>query len=320
MTPVLKRPNRRGAGAPLNVSTFLKTHLLWVLMLAAVLPPAAPAAKIDIQAPASPAAIPLILAAANLPEANLRIFTSHTQAHALFLNDQAPILATGLAAGVRFFRQGVPVRIVNSYVSGLTYVVADFAVEHFRDLRGRRLLLPFAGSPIEEVTRFFMSREGLQPQRDIPVGYAGFPSAVRMLQEGRIHAAVLPEPFVAMALENPALRVTLSYQALWQRHTGRTDGYPQVGTFVKAPWAATHAELLQRLNTEIARAIIRMQRDPADAVGRAAAYLPFPPGILPAALKRTAFQLLQGPGLKQSITDYYTILGVPLDATFEDFF
>ncbi len=272
-----------------------------------------------IYVPATPASVPLILAAQTLPGMDVKIFTSHSKAHSLFLKGDVQILSTGLSVGVRFFRQNVPVKIVNSYVSGLTYLVTNRSVKTFRDLKGQMLYLPFTGSPIEEITQFFVAAEGLVWNRDIPIGHTLFPGAVNLLQQGRISAAALPEPFVSMLQTRRDIH-TLSYKALWEKHTGHGDGYPQMGTFVLQSWAESHGPAIRQLNAALARAILFVIQSPDAAVKKVEPFMKFSAGILQAALRQTDFYLLQGSDLKREVENYYQTLGVPLDDTFEDFF
>ncbi|GBC61464.1 hypothetical protein DENIS_2424 [Desulfonema ishimotonii] len=271
-------------------------------------------------APPTPSSVPLILAAETLPDVQVKIFTNHSQAHSLFLKGDVQLLSTGLSVGVRFFRQGVPIKIINSYVSGLTWLVTDRPVKDFRDLKGTTLCLPFAGSPIEEVTQFFVAAEGLAWKRDIPIRYVMFPGAVSMLKQGRIHAAALPEPFVSLLQGRKDLHIALSYRALWEKHTGNPKGYPQVGTFVHRAWAKFHAPVIRQLNAALAQAIRDVAEAPEQAVRRAATYMNFSADILQTALGRTDFHLLQDDDLKREIKNYYQTTGAPSDETFEDFF
>jgi len=288
-----------------------------------------------LYAPATPSSILLIIAAESLPDIEVKIFTNHSQAYALFLNGKVHILSTGLSVGVRLFRQGVPVRIVNSYVSGMTYLVTacnisqnsdrregrsdgnmKMEIGDLSDLKGKTLYMPFAGSPIEEVTRFFAASEGLVWKRDITIAYAMFPEAVNMLKMGKISCAVLPEPFVSMV----EMDVALSYKKLWERYTGESDGYPQVATFVNRKWARSHGPVIDKLNGALAEAIIYVADNPEQAVKKAASCMGFSEDILKRALGRTDFNLLQGGGLKEAIRNYYQTIGTPLDETFENFF
>ncbi len=313
--------------------------------------------SVKIYAPASPTSIPLILAAEALPGVEIKIFTNHSQAHALFLKGDVEILCTGLAVGVGFFRQGVPVRIISSHVSGMTWLVSDIVISRLGDLRGTPLYLPFPGSPMEEVTRFFARAEGLILNQDIVVKYISFPGAVALLQQGRIRAAALPEPFVSLALTRntgagepsvtPPLkfrpgppspkgfqRVTeepesnnpgpslhaLSYKAMWEKQTSDIHGYPQVGTFVHQTFATTHASLIDQLNKALDRAIREMAAAPGPAVQRATAYMDFSGDLLYRALQGTDFYLWQGAALKQEIQHYYQTIGAPLNENFDPLF
>lgn len=272
-----------------------------------------------IYAPATPASVPLILAAQDLPEMEIRIFTNHSQAHSLFLKGDVQMLSTGLSVGIRFFRQNVPVKIINSHVSGLTYLVTNHPVTTFRDLKGSMLYLPFAGSPIEEVTQFFMTAEGLVWKRDVPIGYSLFPGTVNLLQQGRIRSAALPEPFVSITGEHRDIHL-LSYRALWERHTGNVNGYPQLGTFVHQSWADTHDPMIRQLNAALTRAVLLAAQSPEEAVKKTAPAMKFSTDILQTALRRTDFYFLQGTHLKREIKNYYQTIGRPLDDTFECFF
>nr|NJM01908.1 ABC transporter permease subunit [Desulfobacula sp.] len=198
---------------------FTRTILIGLICLAALTggrAAAQPGRDIIILTPATPASIPVILAVKNLPGVKLTIFYNHSQAHSLFLTGKAQILSTGISVGVQFFRQGVPVKIINSHVTGLSFLVTTRPIREFRELKGMKIWLPFPGSPLEEITRFLAQSEGLVWEHDIHVGYAMFATSVKLLQQKRIEAAVLPEPYVSLAETDPDLFVSLDYARLWE--------------------------------------------------------------------------------------------------------
>ncbi len=281
------------------------------------------ALPVVIYAPAGPAAIPFILASESLPGVNVKIFTNHSQAHALFLKGEVPILCTGLCVGVGFFRQGVPVKIINSHVSGLTWLVTNTPVSQWKELRGKTLYLPFPGSPVEAVTRFFIQSSGLTWKKDVDIKYTGFPGATAMLLHHRIQAAALPEPFVSLVLSanGPASAFhILSYTSQWERFTGNPYGYPQVGTFVHLDFADTHAPLIKKLNEALGRAIQLIKEEPGPAVETAMAYMDFSVEILRCALDRTDFCLWENAALHRVIHQYYQFIGDPLNENSDAFF
>jgi NitT/TauT family transport system substrate-binding protein len=281
---------------------------------------AQPGQDITVMAPATPASIPIILATDHLPGMKVRIFHDHSQAHSLFLSSRAQIISTGISVGIQFFRQHVPVKMINAYVTGLSFLVTNRPVKGFRDLKGQKIWLPFPGSPLEEVTRFFVESEGLVWKHDIFVGYTMSATSVKLLQQKRIDAAALPEPFVSLAGNDPGLFVSLDYAKLWEQYTRSPGTCPQVGTFVNAEWAKEHPVLVNRFNLAIKSAIDRCIRDPVFAVQQAQTYLAFPESILRAALSRTRFHLQTGRELQESVFAYYKTIGTPLDETVTDLF
>ena len=293
---------------------------------------APPASRVMIYAPATPASLPLILAAEMLDDVDVKCFENHSQAHSLFLKGEAEMIATGLSVAVRLFRQGVPVKIVNSYVSGLTYLVTTKEMHpfRFRDLQGMTLCLPFPGSPIEEVTQFFVHQEGLDWDSAFQIKYVMFPGAVAMLRQGKIHAAVLPEPFVSQVIgyeskrNRTDIRIALSYRSLWEKYTGDPNGYPQVGTFVNDKWLFSDPSradsVIRRLNQMVKSAIETIDKSPMSASEKGDEKMGWSPDILNSALRRMTFHFLENRDLKQAIQTYYSTLGKPLEVSFDPFF
>jgi len=281
--------------------------------------------RLVIYAPGTPASIPVILAARRLSDSGIKaaitIFTDHSKASTLFLRGDVTILVTGLSVGVEFFKNGVPVQVVNSYVAGLTYLVTyGKRVNSLSDLKGQEVYIPFEGSPIEETTRYFAEQEGLTWKRDIKPVYSPFASSVELLKQGKATAVALPEPYVSLVEGQANVFISLNYKEKWDALTGSTNGYPQVNAFVKRDWAASHGDLIARFNDELANALQLIQQDPAAAVEQTKAEMGFPPQVLLASLKRTDWSFSRSDELAQSIRHYYQIIGKPLDETFETFF
>ncbi len=280
-------------------------------------------AKVVIYAPATPSSIPVLLAAQRMGDAEVTIFTNHTQANAEFLRGDVDILVTGLSVGVELFKQGAPVQVINSYVAGITYLVTrGEPVTSFADLKGREVYLPFEGSPIEETTRFLVEQAGLVWKSDVQPVYAPFPSSVELLKQGRATAVALPEPYVSLIEGLPELTISLSYRQAWDAATGTSSGYPQVTPFVRREWAAAHPDVVARFNAEIAAALAEIERDPEAVVAATQAALSAlgPASVLRAALQRTDFAFSSGAALAQEIATYTRIVGKPLDETYVAFF
>jgi NitT/TauT family transport system substrate-binding protein len=278
-------------------------------------------ATLRIYAPATPSSVPVLLAAEQMENAEVTIFTDHAQAHTLFLRGDVDVLVTGLSVGVEFVAQGVPVQIVNSYVAGLTYLVTrDLQIADIADLQGHEVVLPFEGSPIEQVTRYFVEASGLTWGEDVVPAYSPFPSSVEMLKAGKVQIVALPEPFVSQVAGLPSVEVALSYAETWNALANSSGGYPQVGVFVHAGWATEHGAEIEAFNRALEDAVTIAQQEPVVALAAAQSVMQFPPEILTAALARTSFAPHSGAALEQQVRGYYDAIGESLDGTYESFF
>ncbi|HOV46081.1 MAG: ABC transporter substrate-binding protein [Spirochaetes bacterium] len=300
-----------------------KFYFLFVLLICSffIFFASAPVSSVNIWGPATPTSIPLILAAENLPNTKITIFTDHSQASALFLNGETQILFTGLDVGLAFYKNKTPVSIINSHVTGLTYLVTyGKKVSSFKDLKGSSIYIPFEGSPIEEIIRYFVSKEGLEWKKDISPIYAPFASSFELLKQGKALAVALPEPFVSQAQGIPNLYVSFSFKDMYEKWTGKKNGYPQVGGFVMKNWAALNLDYIKQLNNELAKAIELVKTNPSLAVQKTASYFKFPQPILLKALGNTSFELWYSQKLLDEIYEYYKNIGSPLDAEYQNFF
>ena len=248
----------------------IRQKYLWGLLVLCLclIPFASQAQEIhQLYAPPTPTSIPLLLAARNMENLEVTIFSNHSQANTLFLRGDIQILVTGLSVGINFFKNQVPVQMMNSYVSGLTSLVTrGKVVESFRELQGEEIYLPFEGSPIEEITRFFAEQEGLTWGTDLKPVYAPFPSSLELLKKGQANVVALPQPLATIASTGEDIFLSFSYKDMWDTITGTDQGYPQVGAFVKAEWAAAHQEFIAEFHRELGKAVELIAANPQEAV------------------------------------------------------
>jgi NitT/TauT family transport system substrate-binding protein len=278
-------------------------------------------ARLVIYAPATPSSIPVLLAARQMGDAEVTIFANQAQANALFVRGDVDILVTGLSVGVDLFKNGAPVQVANSYVAGLTYLVTyGKPVGSFTELKGKEVYIPFEGSPIDEITQFFVASEGLTWKTDIQPVYLPFASSVELLKQGKATAVALPEPYVSLIEGQPNLFISLDYRARWDALTGAQNGYPQVGSLIRRDWAAAHGDVIARFNAAMAAALSTIAQDPAAAVAQTQAQMGLPTEVLRASLARTDFAFTQADEMAQDIQGYYRTIGRPLDETYGPFF
>lgn len=276
--------------------------------------------KIKISVPGTPSSLPVIIAAKEFGE--VKIVHNRAQAHAGFLRGDADILLTGLSVGLKFFEQGKQVKVLASHVSSLSYLVYNTgnisAVNSFADLKGKKLWLPFPGSPLEEITAYFASQEGVELGEDIEPGYSDFQSSVKRLQLGKIDVAALPEPFVSLALKDSRVKVGIDFSKLYQKYN--SVDYPQVVLLGKKEWLEKNTTLLKQFKEELAKAIKLCQEKPEQAIKLARGTYSFPDEVLRQSLTRTRFSLQYDKELEETVYTYYKNIGKELDGKYSELF
>lgn len=267
-----------------------------------------------IYAPASTSSIPVIIAASKMQNVQLQLYTNQSQANTLFLRGEVSALVTGLSVGLDLYKNGAPVQIVNSFVSGLSYVVTyGKQVSSFSELKGQDIYIPFEGSPIEEATSYLASKEGLTWKSDLTPVYSPFDASIELLKQGKATAVVLPEPNVTLVEGQPDIYISISLFDEWNKYAGNTDGYPQVGTFVSPEWAAAHPAQVEEFNQALTDAIAFVESNPSEAVAAVKDNYKLPAPKLEKSLSRTHYNLVTGTDLQTAINGYYQLIGKPLD-------
>ncbi len=277
--------------------------------------------KVVIYAPASTSSVPVILAAAKMQNVELVLYTNQAQANTVFLRGDAQILVTGLSVGLDLHKNQAPITLVNTYVTGLSYLVTSgITVTTWADLIGQQVYVPFEGSPIEEVAAYLVRQEGLAWKKDIAPVYSPFDASIALLKEGKAAAVILPEPMVSLLEGQPGISVSLDLYDEWNRNNPAAQGYPQVGSFANSQWAADHHDIVDQFSIYLSGSIEQVQGDPESAVDAVIEHFKIPAPIMVSALGRTRYQLLTGEAMKNSVQMYYQVIGKELDETTEGFF
>ncbi len=267
-----------------------------------------------LYAPASTSSIPVILAAKKLENVELVLYSDQSQANTLFIRGETPMLVTGLSVGLDLDNNQVPISAVNTYVSGLSYLVTyGIPVQSLSELQDQEIYIPFEGSPIEEVVAYLAERESLTWKQDILPVYSPFDASVTLLKEGKINAVILPEPFVSLVEGQPDIFVSLSLSDLWNQANPTDNGYPQVGTFVNPEWAKNNPQEVAAFNLALEQAITEVKQNPTASVEAVKDYYPFPSQVLLNALGRTQYNFISGEAMKTAVKNYYQTIGKQLN-------
>ena len=133
--------------------------------------------------------------------------------------DMAAIPANLAATLYQKTNGGIQVMAVNTL--GVLYVVEKGdSVHSFADLKGRTILSTGKGTTPEYVLRYLLTKNGLDPDRDVKIEYYSEASEVtaQMAASKKDAIAVLPQPYVTAAqLKDSSLRVVLDLTKEWNK-------------------------------------------------------------------------------------------------------
>ena len=133
--------------------------------------------------------------------------------------DMAAIPANLAATLYQKTNGGIQVMAVNTL--GVLYVVEKGdSIHSFADLKGRTILSTGKGTTPEYVLRYLLTKNGLDPDKDVKIEYCSEASEVtaQMAASKKDAIAVLPQPYVTAAqLKDSSLRVVLDLTKEWNK-------------------------------------------------------------------------------------------------------
>lgn len=131
---------------------------------------------------------------------------------------------TNVAA--KLFNKGQDYRLIAMNTWGSMYIIGkDPAVTTVQALKGKTLYSTGKGTTPEILLNFVLKRAGLDPAADLTVDAALPPAELAQLAAaGKADLALLPEPFVTLALgKNPELSVLMDLRTLYQEALGQPE-------------------------------------------------------------------------------------------------
>jgi len=283
----------------------MKTRIAIAALAAALLAASAASAspakpeepgRLKILVPLSTAAVPFLLLADEDPVAGIDIqvetFLAHAQALALLARGDADLLYTGTSQGWENRLGGSPIVIVNTGVWGVSSLVGrDASIAKIRDLKGKRIALPFPGAPLDFQTRYLLAKAGLDPDRDVEISYGAFTQSLPRLLAGQLDAAALPEPVATTAVRDKGLVRLFRYADAWAEASGKGRASPQLSLFAMAEWAEAHRRTLAPLVAAWRQASAKAAADSTAMAARYADALSVDAALLAEALGNTLYEV-----------------------------
>jgi ABC-type nitrate/sulfonate/bicarbonate transport system substrate-binding protein len=278
-----------------------------------------PQPPVRILVPQTTAALPFLIMARDQSVAGAQIsvsfFANHAQALALLLRGDAELLLSGTSQGWENRLDGSPLVMVDSGVWGISSLVGkDASITGFTDLKGKRIAMPFPGSPLDFQSRALLAFDKLDPDKDVTFSYGPFPQSLQRLQAGQVDAVALPEPLATSVVRQNGLKRLVDYSKAWARLTGGDPQSPQVSLFTSEQYAADHRSLMAAVVAAWDAATRAVNADPAAAAAQFSAALAVDAGILEEATRNTLLAVPSPAENKTRVLAYYALVARYLPA------
>ncbi|UCB47063.1 MAG: ABC transporter substrate-binding protein [Spirochaetota bacterium] len=266
--------------------------------------------SVYILAPASTASTPLFVLAEKDPLENVdiivKVFINHPQALVSLYRKEAQFLFSGTSLGWENRLGGAPIIMVTTGVWGVSYLIGkEPLITDFAQLKGKKIALPFPGSPLDFQTRYILHKNGINPDRDVELSYAPFTQITSMLLEGLIDAAPLPEPLATNVIVHHGLRRLVDYKKAWAGVSQAGEYSPQVSLFATADLVQQNRDFIIDIENAWRESTAFTIENPRQAATISARYLSMPINVIETAIINTLYAVPGYSENRKMVIDYY---------------
>jgi NitT/TauT family transport system substrate-binding protein len=236
-------------------------------------------------------------------------FANHAQALAIMLRGDTDLLLSGTSQGWENRLDGSPIVMIDTGVWGISSLIGkNPAIKGFADLKGKKIAIPFPGSPLDFQSRTLLANEKIDPDKDVTISYGAFAQSVQLLLSGQLDAAALPEPLATTVVKKNGLLRLIEYSQAWAHFTGGDRQSPQVSLFATEGYAKSNAGLIASIVTAWDAASRKITATPADAAALFATVLGVDQAILEEATRNTLLAVPSPADNKSRVQAYYQIV------------
>ncbi|MDR3171114.1 MAG: ABC transporter substrate-binding protein [Treponema sp.] len=175
------------------------------------------------------------------------------------------ILPANVAAKIASSGKRIQVAAVTG-TGMLSLLSSDETVRRIEDLKGKTVEVAGQGATPDYVFRRILITKGLNPDKDLKLGYAlAYPEIAQSLIAGRVSIALLPEPFATMARSGkPTLKQISDIQAEWM-NAGGSGNYPMTVLVVDADFAKAQPGAIRVILNALKSSIEWVSAHPGEA-------------------------------------------------------
>ncbi len=248
----------------------------------------------------------------------LTVWANPSQLQAIMAGGQGDFISLPTTSAAIFYNRGISLQLLDCTIWNILYLVTgDSTIQSIRDLKGKRVVVPYQGAIPDAMFRYLCLKSGLNPDKleDIEIFYAADPvQASQLLLNGQEKYAVLSEPSAtsvilkARALGESISRV-LDMKIEWEKTVGGPST-PIAGTVVLGEMK-NRPEIVNTFLTEYQKAVSWMLDHPSEAGQLGAKVLAdqgFTAAVLSESMENINWRFVRGAEARPMIENFFNAL------------
>jgi len=269
--------------------------------------------KIVVQAPFGPPTAPLLSLAENstLPDTKVELIIYKTveEATTRIVKGESDFTVLPVNVAAKLYNKDLPISLANVSTWGILYLVAvDSELKEWSELAGKELYVGAKGSSPDVLTRYLLSKNGIQAD-EVKLTYLESPEIAQLMINGLVKYAVLPEPMVTQVLlNNQQARVVRDFYSDWQTAAGNSAKLPQTGMVVSNAFAQAHPQTVRDFQSAYAAQLDATVADPASAAPLVEKYLNIKAPVFIQSMSRTHLLFVPAGSAKADVNTYLKAL------------
>jgi len=243
----------------------------------------------------------------------LKIWKTPDEAVAMISSGQANMALLPVSLGATLYNKGIPIKLVAMSTWKAFYLVGTkYDVSSIKDLRGKEIYTSFGpGQTGDVIMRYFFKKYDLKIGKDVVIKYANNPEIVALMASGKIEYALLPEPFVSLALfKVKNSKILVDIQEEWAKTLGlKKERIPISGIFARDDFLKNYPQVFEKFMEAYEKSLNWLFENEDKATEYVSKVMGnFPVKVLKDAMKNSLFEFISSKNCKEEVKLYFNEL------------
>ncbi len=213
-------------------------------------------------------------------------------------------------ASVLFNRTQGKIKVIDINTLGVVYIVeVGESIQSIADLKGKEILATGKGATPENILRYILTQNGLDPDKDLTLNFKSEAAEIlAAMKSGNGTVAMLPQPFATAALPQvEGLRTALDLTKEWNAVNSETTLITGV-TVVSTEFLEKNPEAVKNFLADLKQSVDKVNADPETYAAETEARLGIKAAIAAKAIPLCNIVYIDGADMQKQLNAYLQIL------------